>query len=47
MSGSELLNASDAEIEKMVGGADAILLRGLLYLLTGDESVADIPQSSS
>ena len=44
---SELLDATDQEIEENVAAADAILLRGLLYLLNGDETVAAIPQSTS
>ena len=47
MSSQELLKTSDAEIEEAVKAADAILLRGLLYLLTGDEHIAAIPQSTS
>jgi len=38
----ELLTASDAEIEGAVRFADPMVLRGLLYQLTGDESLADI-----
>src|SRR5580698_1559237 len=43
----ELLGATDAEIETAVAQADAILLRGLLYLINGDEEAAAIPQSTS
>ncbi|MGD9958352.1 FAD-dependent oxidoreductase [Nocardioides sp.] len=40
----ELLEASDETIEDAVGYADAMVLRGLLYQLTGDEMLAsDIP----
>ncbi|HEY1778707.1 MAG TPA: FAD-dependent oxidoreductase [Solirubrobacteraceae bacterium] len=39
---SELLEATDDEIEDAIGYADAMVLRGLLYQLTGDESVAGI-----
>ncbi len=38
---SELLAASDATIDDAVKYADPMVLRGLLYQLTGDESVAD------
>ena len=37
---SELLGASDEEIDEVVKFADAMVLRGLLYQLTGDASVA-------
>jgi 4-hydroxyacetophenone monooxygenase len=46
---SELLGASDQEIDDAVGYADPMALRGLLYQLTGDERVAAIavtPQAS-
>ena len=39
---SDLLKASDAEIEDAVNYADAMALRGLLYQLTGDEELKDI-----
>ena len=39
---SELLTASDATIDDAVKYADPMVLRGLLYQLTGDESVAAI-----
>jgi 4-hydroxyacetophenone monooxygenase len=39
----ELLRATDAEIEDAVKYAEPMVLRGVLYLLTGDESLADIP----
>jgi len=37
---AELLEASDLEIEDAVLHADPMVLRGLLYQLTGDESIA-------
>lgn len=37
---AELLEASDEEIEDAVLHADPMVLRGLLYQLTGDESIA-------
>jgi 4-hydroxyacetophenone monooxygenase len=37
---SELLGATDDQIEDAVQYADAVVLRGLLYQLTGDEEVA-------
>ena len=37
---SELLEASDEEIERAVAHAEPMVLRGLLYQLTGDEEVA-------
>jgi 4-hydroxyacetophenone monooxygenase len=37
---SELLEATDEQIEDAVGYADPMVLRGLLYQLTGDEEVA-------
>jgi 4-hydroxyacetophenone monooxygenase len=40
---SELLEASDAQIERAVAHAEPMVLRGLLYQLTGDEEVASIP----
>jgi 4-hydroxyacetophenone monooxygenase len=42
----ELLTASDAEIEDAVKYAEPMVLRGVLYLLTGDESLADIPTAT-
>ena len=38
----ELLRADNAVIEDAVGHADPMILRGLLYYLTGDESLAEI-----
>jgi 4-hydroxyacetophenone monooxygenase len=38
----ELLKASDAEIEDAVKYADPMVLRGVLYQLTGDESVTRV-----
>jgi len=40
--GDELRQASDATIEECVRHADAVVLRGLVYQLTGDEKLADI-----
>src|ERR1700685_1491152 len=37
----ELLEASDETIEDAVKYADPMVLRGLVYQLTGDESLAD------
>jgi 4-hydroxyacetophenone monooxygenase len=37
---SELLDASDEQIERAVAHAEPMVLRGLLYQLTGDEEVA-------
>jgi 4-hydroxyacetophenone monooxygenase len=37
---SELLNATDELIDDAVKYADPMVLRGLLYQLTGDESIA-------
>ena len=37
---SELLGATDDQIEDAVQYADPMVLRGLLYQLTGDEEVA-------
>jgi 4-hydroxyacetophenone monooxygenase len=42
----ELLGASDAEIDEAVGFADPMGLRGLLYQLTGDESLASVRVSA-
>ena len=39
----ELLEATDATIEDAVRFADPMVLRGLLYQLTGDEGVAATP----
>jgi 4-hydroxyacetophenone monooxygenase len=39
----ELLDASDAVIEDAVQYADPMVLRGLLYQLTGDESLKEVP----
>jgi 4-hydroxyacetophenone monooxygenase len=38
--GQELLEASDEQIDEAVEYADPLVLRGLLYQLTGDEAVA-------
>jgi 4-hydroxyacetophenone monooxygenase len=46
VSRQELLDASDATIDDAVEHADPIVLRGLLYFLTGDEAIAAIPHSS-
>jgi 4-hydroxyacetophenone monooxygenase len=40
---SELLEASDEQIERAVAHAEPMVLRGLLYQLTGDEEVASTP----
>src|SRR4051795_4051406 len=37
---SELLEACDDQIERAVAHAEPMVLRGLLYQLTGDEEVA-------
>ena len=37
---SELLTATDETIDDAVRHADPMVLRGLLYQLTGDESIA-------
>ena len=37
---SELLTATDETIDNAVKYADSMVLRGLLYQLTGDESIA-------
>src|SRR5580698_8860678 len=37
---SELLEATDAQIEDAVQYADPVVLRGLLYQLTGDDEIA-------
>ena len=39
----ELLDANDATIDDAVRYADPMVLRGLLYQLTGDEELLDIP----
>jgi 4-hydroxyacetophenone monooxygenase len=39
----ELLEASDEQIERAVAHAEPMVLRGLLYQLTGDEEVAATP----
>lgn len=39
----ELLEATDAQIDDAVQHAEATMLRGLLYQLTGDEELADTP----
>lgn len=41
----ELLEATDAAIDDAVNHVEPIVLRGLLYLLTGDEEVAAIPET--
>ena len=38
-----LSGASDEQLERGVRATDPMTLRGLLYYLTGDESIADIP----
>jgi 4-hydroxyacetophenone monooxygenase len=43
----ELLAASDQEIEAAVELADPMVLRGLLYLQTGDENIASIRVAST
>ncbi len=45
MARQELLDASDAAIDDAANYLDPIVLRGLLYQLTGDESVAAIPHA--
>lgn len=47
MARQELLAATDAEIEDAIGYADPIVLRGLLYQLTGDEAIAAIPHETA
>ena len=39
----EILETSDAQIADAVQYASPLILRGLLYQLTGDESLRDIP----
>ena len=41
--GPGLLAASDEEIERAVDQADPMVLRGLLYQLTGEEDIRDVP----
>jgi len=41
----ELLKATDEQIDDAVNHAEAIVLRGLLYQLTGDEEIANVPHS--
>lgn len=43
MARQELIDASDETIEDAIRHADMLVLRGLLYQLTGDEEVASIP----
>jgi 4-hydroxyacetophenone monooxygenase len=43
MARQELIEASDEVIEDAISHADMLVLRGLLYQLTGDEEVANIP----
>jgi 4-hydroxyacetophenone monooxygenase len=38
----ELIDATDDTIEDAVKYADPMVLRGLIYQLTGDESIADV-----
>lgn len=40
---SELLGASDAQIEAAVRASDPMALRGLIYQLTGDEALVNLP----
>jgi 4-hydroxyacetophenone monooxygenase len=40
---SELIGATDSEIEAAVALADPMVLRGTLYQLTGDEEIANLP----
>ncbi len=42
MTQSGLSTASDAEIEAAVAATDPMALRGLIYQITGDESLVDI-----
>jgi len=39
----ELLEASDQQIEQAVAAADPMVLRGLIYQLTGDQDLLDLP----
>jgi 4-hydroxyacetophenone monooxygenase len=41
--GPELHDAADEQIERMVAQAEPMVLRGLLYQLTGDEAIRRIP----
>src|ERR1700733_13724525 len=43
----ELANATDAEIDDAVNFVDPMVLRGLLYQLTGDPEVAAVPVRSA
>ena len=43
MARQELIDASDEALEDALLHADMLVLRGLLYQLTGDESVVAIP----
>jgi 4-hydroxyacetophenone monooxygenase len=43
----DLLTASDEQIDEAVEYADPMVLRGLLYQLTGDEELADIPAAAT
>jgi cation diffusion facilitator CzcD-associated flavoprotein CzcO len=44
---AELLDATDEQIEDAVGYADPMALRGLLYLLTGNDKVSRVPTLSA
>src|SRR3984957_15116640 len=44
---SELLTATDETIEDVVKYADPMVLRGLLYQLTGDETIAAIQATTA
>jgi 4-hydroxyacetophenone monooxygenase len=44
---NELLSASDAQIDDAMQYASPMVLRGLLYQLTGDKSVIDMPAGTS
>ncbi len=46
MTSQELREASDEAIEDALNYVDPLVLRGLLYQLTGDESVAAVPTST-
>ena len=43
---SELTSASDTELDQVVKYASPIVLRGLLYQLTGEEAIAETPVES-
>ena len=43
----ELLRASDEQIDDVVQYADPMVMRGLLYQLTGDQELADIPVAAA